>query len=125
VKKIFIKQLLDFLSCTINKNNWDIEVAGEQTLKELIERSVDKVYHSSFEDCSREEMQQFAKTNLSSLLAYMHIDCLKRNVPRLDSASVYNALRNFTCLWPFKGKEVNSANKYSHVEKTKDYEWYY
>jgi hypothetical protein len=122
MKNIFIQQLLDYLSGTINKNHWETEAGFINSAKELIERSVERVYNISFEDCTKDEMKQFAKTNLSSLLAYMHLDCQKRSVLRLDSTSIYNALKNFTCLWPFKGKEVTSLKNYSAED---NYAWYY
>jgi Golgi nucleoside diphosphatase len=124
MKKIFIQQLSDFLSNVINKNHWETEPDFITSAEELIERSVDKVYNASFEDCTKEEMKQFAKTNLSCLLAYMHIDCQKRGLHSLDSTSIYNALKNFNCLWPFKGKEVTSIKTYSSPE-SQNFTWYY
>jgi hypothetical protein len=125
MKKIFINQLLDYLRKTILKNDWKIDAGCENALIELIERSVEKVCKVSYEDCAKEEMHQFAKTNFSSLLAYMHINAQKRGTDCLDATSVYNALRNFNCLWPFKGKEVNAITRYREPVEAELFTWYY
>ena len=99
MKKKFKQQLWDYLYTVISNNNWELDWACENELNLLFERSVEKVSH---DDCSKDEMCQFAKTNLVHLLAYMWLDAKNRGRFYLDGESISNALSNFSVLWPFK-----------------------
>jgi hypothetical protein len=101
MKKIFKQELLEFFLCLVHKNHWTIDVECEQNLRELINKSIDDVDRTSH-DCAKEEMRQFAKTNLSFLITSMHIDAQRRNLNTIDFASLQNALAGYNSLWPFK-----------------------
>jgi hypothetical protein len=113
MKKLFKQQLTDFLLYLIHKNNWRLDFACEKQLRELIERSVDNVERISFKDCAKEEMRQFAKTNLAFLLTHMHINALTRGIDCMDTVSLNSALSKYTCLWPFKGIETPAINHHN------------
>jgi len=113
MKKLFKQQLVDFFLYLIHKNSWQLDFACEKQLRELIERSVDNAERISFKDCAREEMRQFAKTNLAFLLTHMHIDSVRRGIESMDRACISNGLSKYACLWPFKGIEASAMNHHN------------
>jgi hypothetical protein len=113
MKKLFKQQLIDFFLYLLHKNSWRLDFACEKQVRELIEKSVDTVERVSYKDCSKEEMRQFAKTNLAFLLTHMHIDAITRGMDYIDVTSLQNALNRYTCLWPFKGTEPRTLNHHN------------
>jgi hypothetical protein len=122
MKRMFKQELYDCLFTIINNNNWHMEWECEKQLNQLIELSIDRLSHR---DCEREELRNFAKTNLSCLLTYMYIDCRSRHVGYLDVDALTNALSSFDKLWPFKGNGEISMEKYVHTTEAEDFVWYY
>jgi hypothetical protein len=123
MKRIFKQQLYDYLFQTIDKNKWEVDYGCEKELNALIGDSIDNLSHH---DCAKEEMRQFAKTNLLHLLAYMHLDAKGRGLYYIDSIAVNNALSNFNSLWPFKTAAANSVQKPSPLYmQNPAFSWYY
>jgi hypothetical protein len=99
MKKIFQEQLFDYLFQIISKRNWQMDWSCEKELNQLIRTSIEQM---DYNDCAKEEMRQFAKTNLLILLKVMRLDAKKRGLWYLDDLSVANALSNLKLLWPYK-----------------------
>ena len=122
MKKIFKQQLYDYLFHILSKNNWDIDWDCEKELNALIEVSIDRVSHR---DAAKEEMRQFAKTNLLQLLAYMHVDAEARGLMYLDANSIHNTFQKINALWPFKGMELRANNSPLVYREAKVFSTYY